>query len=259
MFYKKTKFLLYFLLMNVCIAQGQENAFKDGEWLSFKIKYGWFNASKASLELNLEKLDGKDVYHIKGYGQSTGLLDVFFKVRDRYESFIDTQQVKPYKFIRDLSEGGYTKNKMIRFDHEKMTATVHNYKYDTIQEHKFTDNTQDMLSALYHLRNEVESDKLKVGDEFTLNMFFDEQNYDFKTKFLGREVIETKFGDIRCLKFVPYVKSGRVFKEQESVTFWISDDKNKIPIQIVAELAVGSLTAKLDNFKGLKHSFKIKM
>lgn len=238
---------------------GQEKAFKNGEWLSFQIKYGWFNASKASLEIKSKKLDGKEVYHIKGYGQSTGLLDVFFKVRDRYETYIDTNTVKPYKFIRDLSEGGYTKNKMIRFDHNNNIATVHNYKYESIEKHKFTDKTQDMLSALYYLRNKVDNDKLKIGDEFILNMFFDEQNFDFKTRFLGREVIETKFGDIKCLKFKPYVKSGRVFKEQESVTIWISDDKNKIPVQIEADLAVGSLTAKLDQFKGLKHSFKIRM
>jgi hypothetical protein len=259
MFQRLKLILALFFAIHTATMQSQDKAFKDGEWLSFKIKYGWFNASKASLEINLEKLDGKAVYHIKGFGQSTGLLDVFFKVRDRYETYIDTSEVIPYKFIRDLSEGGYTKNKMIRFNHEKMTATVHDYKYDTIHKHKFTDNTQDMLSALYHLRNEVENDKLKIGDEFTLNMFFDEQNFDFKTKFLGREVIETKFGKIKCLMFKPYVKSGRVFKEQESVTFWISDDKNKVPIQIVAELAVGSISVKLDQFKGLKHSFKIMM
>ena len=255
------KHILFLILLVICTKQmyAQEKAFKDGEWLSFKVKYGWFNASKASLEVKLKTLDKKEVYHIKGYGQSTGLLDVFFKVRDRYETFIDTQQVKPYKFIRNLSEGGYTKNKVIHFDHDKKMATVHDYKYDTIHKHKFTEDTQDMLSALYHLRNQVVNDELKIGDEFNLNMFFDEQNFDFKTVFLGRETIETKFGNVKCLKFRPYVKSGRVFEEKESVTFWISDDKNKIPIQIKAELAVGSLTAKLENFKGLRHSFKIMM
>lgn len=246
-------------LLTTKISHGQQKAFKDGEWLSYKIKYGWFNASKASLEINLEKLDHKTVYHIKGYGQTTGLLDVFFKVRDKYETYIDTTEVKPYKFIRNLSEGGYIKDKMILFDHTKSIATVHDYKHDSVHKHNFLRQTQDMLSALYYLRNEVDNDKLKVGDEFALNMFFDEQNFDFKTKFLGREILETKFGKIKSLKFRPYVKSGRVFKEQESVTVWISDDKNKVPIQIIAELAVGSLTAKLDQFKGLRHSFKIKI
>lgn len=256
--YKNIIVLLIFVLVTA-LSPAQEKAFKDGEWLDYRVKYGWFNASKASLEVKLSTFEGKSVYHIKGYGKSTGLLDVFFKVRDRYESFVDTNQIKPYKFIRDLNEGGYNKNKMIHFDHDQNLATVHDFKYDTVHKHSFTDKTQDMLSALYYLRNQVINDKLKKGDEYTLNMFFDEQNFDFKTRFLGREIIETKFGKVKCLIFRPYVKSGRVFEEEESVTVWISDDKNKVPIKIEAELAVGSLTAILNNFKGLKHPFKIFM
>lgn len=236
-----------------------QKAFKDGEWLSFKIKYGWFNASKASISIKSDTLDGKDLHHIVGYGQSTGLLDVFFKVRDRFETYIEKDSVSPVKFVRDTYEGGYTKNKIIKFDHKKNIATVHDYKKDTIHQHSFVKNSQDMMSALYYLRNKVDQKNLKPGEELVLNMFFDEENFDFKVRYLGKEVIETKFGDVRCLIFKPYVKSGRVFKEQESVTFWISDDKNKIPIQIEAELAVGSLVARLDNFKGLKHPFKIMM
>jgi len=90
-------------------------------------------------------------------------------------------------------------------------------------------------------------------------MFFDKENHDFKLKFLGKEVLNTKFGKIATLKFRPYVMAGRVFKEQESLTFWISDDKNKIPVKIEADLAVGSLEADLDEFKGLKHQLKVIM
>jgi hypothetical protein len=249
--------LLFFL--NLSLVQGQEKAFKDGEWLSFKIKYGWFNASKASLTIEKDSINGKAVYHIVGFGQSTGLLDVFFKVRDRFETYLDPQSVIPYRFIRDTYEGGYTKSKEILFNHESNVATVKDYKHDTIHKHTFVKNSQDLLSSLYYLRNTVDEKTLKKGDEFELNMFFDEENFDFKVKYLGKEIIETKFGDVRCLVFKPYVKSGRVFKEQESVTIWISDDKNKIPLQIEAELAVGSLMAKLEKFKGLKHPFKIMM
>ena len=76
-------------------------------------------------------------------------------------------------------------------------------------------------------------------------------------KFLGREVLRTRFGKVKTLKFRPFVDGGRVFKEQESVTVWVSDDQNKIPLMIKADLAVGSLRASLHEFKGLKHPFKI--
>jgi hypothetical protein len=256
--YKKSFFILSLFFLSTCVF-AQEQAFKEGEWLEFKVKYGWFNASVAGLEIQTDTLNGKEVYRILGFGRTTGLLDVFFKVRDHYESYIDKDEVKPYKFIRDLSEGGYIKNKMILFNHENNTATVHDYKYDTIHKHPFTEATQDMISGLYYLRNKVDTKTLKKGDFINVNLFFDEKNHDFKTKYLGREVVETSFGDVTCLMFRPYVMSGRVFKEQESVTVWISDDKNKIPIKVEAELAVGSITAKLDKFKGLKHPFKINM
>ena len=90
-------------------------------------------------------------------------------------------------------------------------------------------------------------------------MFFDDEITKFKLKFIGRQDISTKFGTIPCMVFRPLVQSGRVFKEEESLTVWITDDDNKIPVRIKANLAVGSLKADLDGFKGLKNSFKIKI
>lgn len=97
------------------------------------------------------------------------------------------------------------------------------------------------------------------GESIVIDMFFDDEVYKFKLKYIGREDIDTKFGIIPTMVFRPYVQSGRVFKEQESLTVWISDDDNKMPIRIKASLAVGSLKADLDGFKGLKNSFKVKV
>jgi hypothetical protein len=88
-------------------------------------------------------------------------------------------------------------------------------------------------------------------------MFFDKENYRFKLKYIGEEVIRTKFGKVKTLKFRPHVMAGRVFKEEESLTLWVSNDKNRIPLRIKADLAIGSLRADLIAFRGLKHSFKI--
>ncbi|MGJ8683264.1 MAG: DUF3108 domain-containing protein [Nonlabens sp.] len=233
-----------------------EMAFKKGEWFRFRIHYGIFNASYATMQVSEAKLDGKDVYHIKGKGKSTGLMHLFFKVDDRYETYIDRTTVKPYRFIRDIDEGGHTKNIQIDFDHEAGTALINDKKRDKVESMNIEPATQDMMSAFYHLRTIVDITTLEKGDEFQLPMFFDNENFDFKLKFLGRDTIRTKFGKIPALEFRPYVQSGRVFKEEESLTVWISDDENKMPLKIKAKLAVGSLTADLDAFKGLKYQFK---
>ena len=93
----------------------------------------------------------------------------------------------------------------------------------------------------------------------SINMFLDDENLDFQLKFLGREVVKTKLGNIAALKFQPYVLAGRVFEKKEGLTIWVSDDKNRMPIKIKANLAVGSLDADIDAFKGLKHPLNIIM
>ena len=113
-----------------------------------------------------------------------------------------------------------------------------------------------MISSFYKLRNHDIS-KLKKGDELKLMMFFDSETYDFRMRYLGDEVIDSKFGKIKCHKFRPLVQSGRVFEAEESLTVWVTADSNKIPIRIKADLAVGSLKADLDEFKGLANSFNI--
>ncbi|MGA8853896.1 MAG: DUF3108 domain-containing protein [Christiangramia sp.] len=236
-----------------------QEAFDSGEWFKFRIHYGLFNASYATLEVDEANLNNTPVYHIKGRGQSTGLLSLFFKVDDDYQTYIDKRTGKPYKFIRKINEGGYTKDLEIDFDQQANKAHVHNKKNSERKTFSVPNNVHDMLSSFYYIRNQIDSDELERGDEMRVNMFIDDENIDFKLVFLGREVIKTKFGKVATLKFRPYVLAGRVFKEKESLTFWISDDKNKIPVKIEADLAVGSLDADLEAYKGLKHQFSIIM
>src|SRR5699024_8003850 len=126
-------------------------------------------------------------------------------------------------------------------------------KHDTTKEYETNPNVQDMISSFYYVRNQIEGNLNEPGDEIEIDMFFDEENYKFKTVYLGREIIKTKFGKIETMRLRPLVQSGRVFEEKESLTVWISADKNKVPVRVKAKLAVGSLTADLDDYKGLKY------
>ncbi len=246
-----------FLLFQVSFTQ-EESAFESGEWFRFKMSYGgWFKAGNATLTVKDYEYKGKPSYHVIGKGWTTGTIKWFFKVKDRYESFIDKTTGVPYKFIRNINEGGHTKNIEIEFDHINNKAHVHNKKEKKKKVIDTKPNIQDMVSTYYYLRNSIDIENLKKGDEITVDMFFDEENYGFKLKYLGKETIKTQFGKVKSLKFRPYVMAGRVFKEEESLTLWVSNDQNKIPLRIKADLAVGSLRADLDAFKGLKYPFKI--
>ena len=235
----------------------QQSAFKVGEWFKFRIHYGFITAGYATLEVDNARLEGKAVFHIKGEGKTVGLSKLFFKVEDVYQSYIDKEKNIPYRFIRKIDEGGHTKDIQIDFNQEARQALVFNKKYNKKEIISTDKEVQDMISTLYYLRNTLDISNLKIGDVKDLTMFFDNENYKFKLKFIKREILTTKFGKIKCLVFRPYVQAGRVFKRKESMTVWVSDDDNKIPVLIKAKLSVGSLKASLSEFKGLKHSFKI--
>ncbi len=247
--------LLFLFIISLSFAQ--KKAYGDGERFKFRVHYGFVTAGYASLEVKSTTFKGKDVYHVRGFGETVGVSRWFFKVKDDYQSYIDREKNIPYRFIRKIDEGGYTKDIEVDFDHRSRRATVNDKKYNETSVFSFPAETQDMISAFYYLRNNLDTENLKEGDVMEMSMFFDKENFKFQLKFLGREVLDTNFGQVRTLIFRPYVQSGRVFKEQESLTVWISDDDNKIPLLIKANLAVGSLKATLTEFKGLQHSFKI--
>lgn len=248
--------LIVFLLPLTIFSQ---HAFQGGEWFKFRIHYGPFNASYATLEVKDEVLNNKKVFHVVGKGKSTGLLHLFFKVDDDYETYIDKKSSLPYRFIRKIDEGGYTKDIQIDFNQDLSKAYVLDRKKNSNTTYTTEKEVHDMISSFYYIRNELNGMTLNAGDVIDLNMFFDKENHNFKIKFLGSEILNTKFGKIATLKFRPYVMAGRVFKEKESLTFWVSADKNKMPVKIQADLAVGSLDADIEAFKGIKHPLQIIM
>ncbi|MBU2950629.1 DUF3108 domain-containing protein [Tamlana agarivorans] len=254
---KKTLLIIIVLITTTSVFAQQESAFRSGEWFKFKMSYSnWLKAGNATLTVKESQLKGRDVYHVVGKGWTTGMIKWFFAVEDRYESYFDKEYLVPYKFVRDIDEGGHTKDLVVDFDQNKNKAYVHDKKRGSKKTVNTKPNVQDMVSTFYYLRNKLDTKSLKVGHEVHVDMFFDDENYGFKLKYLGEETITTGFGPVRSLKFRPYVMAGRVFKEEESLTLWVSKDKNKIPLRIQANLAVGSLRADLEDFSGLSHPFK---
>ena len=246
-------------LLTVGFVPQKERAFDVGEWFKFRIHFGIVNAGYATLDMKEDLRNGRKVFHAIGRGYTTGMTKLFFKVEDNYESFFDKETGNPYQYIRQINEGGYKKNEEGFFNDKANSIVVKDYKNNTEKNFAVPDRIQDILSTFYFLRNYPTIDKLKIGESVGIDMFFDGEVTKFKLKYLGNEDLDTKFGIIPCMIFRPYVQAGRVFKEQESLTVWISDDDNKMPISIKASLSVGSLKADLDGFKGLKYPFTVKI
>ena len=257
---KKSVLILLLSISFQFLGAQESSSFQAGEWLRFKLSYsGWMKAGNATLEVTESTYKNIPVYKVVGKGWTTGPVKWVFKVEDHYESHFDKVTGQPYKFVRNIDEGGYIKNRIVDFDHAQNKALVNELKEGTNSSVDIEENIQDLVSAYYYLRNNYNTETIQEGDVVELNIFFDSETFLFKLKYLGRETIDTEFGKIKCIKFRPYVMAGRVFREEESLTLWVSADKNKVPIKIKADLQVGSLRADLEALKGLKHPFEIQL
>lgn len=250
--------LLFFLFGGIHFAQTDGNAFKSGEILKFKVRYGIFNASYATLHLKNNSYEGKSVFHAVGKGRTTGLAKLFFKVDDTYESFFDKQNGNPVFAIRNIYEGGYTKKLHFLFNGNNQVK-IKNIETNSEKTISIGAQVKDVISAFYHFRNSPKMNQLQKNEEIGLDMIFDDDDiFKFRLRFLGKERLETKFGEIETLVFRPLVQNGRVFKEQESLTLWVTNDANKVPVKVKASLRVGSLVAELDDFQELKFPTELK-
>src|SRR5690606_10483553 len=114
---------------------------------------------------------------IVGEGSSSGAVRTFYKIDDRYETFIDESSNKPSKFVRKISEGGYTRDQVFYFNHQNKTVKIDDKKAQKISYKEFSShNIQDLISAFYYLRN-YDTDNLKTGDFINVDIFMSDETY----------------------------------------------------------------------------------
>lgn len=225
-------------------------SFKRGEKLTYRIHYGFVDAAIATIEITEEnkKFADRNTLHVVGIGKSKGSFDFFFKIRDRYETYIDEEALIPWFFGRRVDEGGYKMSQDYIFYHAQKKVNANGKMIDIWQ------NTQDMLSGFYLART-MDLSGAKEGQIFSVPTVVDGEMYNLQIKFKGRESIKSPWGKIRCLKFVPILQKGRIFKHEEDMIVWLSDDKNHIPIRAKADILFGSLKMDLISYNGISTPF----
>jgi len=231
----------------------KEPVFQVGEVLKYKLKYGFITAAEGTLKvLNSDlKFDGKPTYRLSVDGATSGTFDIFYKIRDHYDSYIDKVNLKPYFYQENIREGGYRRQDKARFsqDEKKVVGTKGTFKTPTTQ-------TFDLVSSYYFARS-LDISKMKSGDVVSLNYFLGDEVSQLKIEFIGREVINTKLGKIRCLKFSPSIKPGRIFRKDSRLYLWVTDDGNRVPVKAQVEILVGSVVMEIASATGLKYPLAI--
>lgn len=239
----------------------KNEAFQRGEFLTYKAYYdailtGQVVAGTCTFEVTDESkvINGRSTYHIKVIGKTKGAFNLFFKVVDRYETYIDDKAMIPWLFIRRVDEGGYLIKQDLTFNHSKKVAYFKDLQTGRTNTVETPVNIQDLLSAIYYCRT-LDFGTLKVNDEMPLKFMLDDTVYSTKIIYLGKETIRTNIGKVRCIKIKPLVLTGTVFKDPYPVLLWVSDDKNKVPVLAESEILVGKVKMEIIGYTGLKNSF----
>lgn len=224
----------------------KNTTFQVGEKLRYRVTYGVVDAGEAVLEVKKtnKRPQGRELLHVVAKGQTLGGFNAVYKVNDVYQSFIDKKGIFPWEFDRDVYEGGHTiKQKYIFNQHQQNVVTEKGKVNIPI-------GIQDMISSFYYART-LDFKNMKVGQVVEYKCFMDGEIWPLKIKYVGKEDIKIRKGTFRCMKFVPVVQTGRYFKSENDVNFWVTDDDNKIPIYVRAKIPVGTVKLHLVEWDGL--------
>jgi hypothetical protein len=227
----------------------KEPVFQAGEVLTYKLKYGFITAAEATIRVTNsdQKFDGKPTYKLTVDARTSGSFDVFYKIRDHYDSYIDKTQLTPYFYQENIREGKYRRQDKARFT-QSTRKVVSNRGTFTGP----TNQTFDLVSAYYFARS-LDISRMKIGDKFALNYFLGDEISQLQIEYVGKEMVKSKLGTIRCLKFSPSIQPGRIFRKDSRLYLWITDDGNRVPVKAEVEILVGAVTMEINSAAGLKY------
>ena len=243
--------IIAFILFSVLDFSQTNLPYNVGEYVAYKISFGAINVGYAELEVKeIISVNNKPSFHIIGKGKTAPFFDWVFKVRDVYETFIDTSTLLPLVFNREVREGGYSISQHYNFNHNHDNVVTQDSIF------RIPIQTQDMLSAFFYARTVNKDSVLKIGF-FSVPIFMDDENYFLEIKYLKNEILDTKWGKVDCMVFKPKMQEGRIFEDGEDMKIWITDDKNHLLLRVDTKIWAGLIKAVLQEYKHLKYPLSI--
>lgn len=246
------------------VVKGKSNeSFQRGEELRYKVTFGFFSVGHAITKVDASTftMNGKVCYKVDAFGETSNWISWLSKVNDNWGAYLDTTSVSTQVSYRKIREGRYRLDEMTHFNHQSRRAEVRvrDVKTGVYKSSKTFDippNATDLIGGFMHLRF-IDFSKLRPGDTVSIAGFLEDTAYDLKVQFKGKSVVTTKLGKIPCYELIPQMPDNKLFDGENSITVWISEDKNRIPVRIQARMFIGSTGIELENYSKLKHPLPI--
>ena len=228
----------------------RNTAFNGGEEINMRVYYStlgiYIAAGEATFSTTLDRYNGKPVYHCTGEGKTFSFFDKFFKVRDKYETYIDTTTMLPIKFLRNVEEGKTKIYNNVTFNHTAGTAVSTNGVF------KVPGCIQDVISSIYYARN-IDFSKFKPGSKIPYDMFLDDEIYHLSLSYVGKETVKTRYGKFHSIRFIPLLIKGTIFQGGEKMNVWVSDDPNHVVLRVESPISVGTVKIDMMGYKNLRY------
>lgn len=250
--------IIFFQISLLAALSGDEfrklpnKAFREGEKLTFDVKYGFVTAGIATMQIpKVKRISGRNAYHVTFEVNSVPSFDLFYKVRDRYETYIDVDGLFPWRFEQHIREGKYSRDFSAFFDQRKGKAKTTEGEYDIPK------YVHDIVSAFYFART-LDYSGMKKGDKIHLQNFYKDKVYDLDVVYHGKETIEVTAGKFDCIIVEPLVQEGGLFKSEGNIVIWLTDDDIKMPVRVKTKVVVGAIDADLTSYEGIAGPLKSK-
>lgn len=243
----------------------EELAFGAGERMDFILHYRWgaINTDVGSATVTLDSLtfNGEEAFRCSVTGRTTRMFDLFFKVREDFDSWFTRDGLRPLKFTRDTYEGGYEARNTYLYDWKSPEPHIDADVYSSSRgqrslELPLTPCTYDLPALFFFARN-MDIENVEPGRRYPMTFVIDDDVYNVYFILYGRETIKVKgLGTVRTIKFAAKLLEGEVFKGEEDMMIWISDDENRLPVYFEAPLIIGYATGRMSGYDGLKYPFE---
>ena len=239
-------------------------AFQAGERMDFVLHYKWgaINTDVGTATVTLDSLtyNGEKAFLCSAYGKTTRMFDIFFKVREDFKSWFTRDGLRPLKFTRDTYEGGYEARNTYHYDWNSAEPHIAADVYSSKRGQRdlqlpLTPCTFDLPALFFFARN-MDFDAVVPGRKYPMTFAIDDDVYNVYFILYGRETIKVKgLGTVNTIKFAAKLLEGEVFKGEEDMLIWVTDDENRLPVYFEAPLLVGAATGRMTGWGGLKYPF----
>ncbi len=232
----------------------ENNAFIQGERLVFDLRYGIIKAGEGEMRIpEVTQINGRDAYRIQLTARSVSPFSWVYKVEDLWESHLDKNGLFPWEFSERIREGGYSRDTNVEFDQINNTAITQDGEEYTVPEY-----VHDMVSAFYYVRT-YDFDELEPGDRITLENFHRDSTYTLDVLYHGREEVNVKTGTFDTIVIEPLIQEGGLFKHEGAIHIWLTNDDLRIPVRMRTRIPVGSITAELSRYTGLRDAIRARV